>query len=286
MNTLVPRLLPGNGLSSRLCPRFLGFNDATAAEPAIPSVPSRAWEPDGGVRREVSLFYNSLGILLATMSRSAEAEELFRTAIAIQEKRVDDFPNSPKHLESLGSCHLNLAKLLNDLGKPEAVEHSRTALSLFENLTSDHPAIPKYRLANAKSRQILAGLLSKQREYAEAESMLQRSSFAMRFQHLKNSLPSILPFQRITLLWRLVISHWDICCRNNREYPIERNFIGRPFRLTWNWFRISLRCPNILFHLGRAIANWLNQCRRAESLDFYDKAIQSILSVYEASRAD
>ena len=61
-NTLVPRLLPGNALSWRLCLpqttikpqfgrqslQFIGF-------------PGRAWEPDGGVQREVTLFPLELG---------------------------------------------------------------------------------------------------------------------------------------------------------------------------------------------------------------------------------
>ena len=113
---------------------------------------------------ENTLYLDAHATILQTLGRYAEAEPLYRRALAIGEKRLG--PDHPAVATSLN----NLALLLKTQGKyVEAEPLYRRALAIGEKrLGPDHPAVAT-RLNN------LAGLLQAQGKYVEAEPLFRRA---------------------------------------------------------------------------------------------------------------
>jgi tetratricopeptide (TPR) repeat protein len=134
-------------------------------EPLVPHARSLAQSADAaGVAEPTAWLMNQLGVLFNTKSLHAQAEPLFRRALAINEARF-----GPAHPH--GAAYLNnLAELLlatNRLAEAEPL--NRRALAIFE--TSFGPAHPYV----ARGLSNLAQLLKDINRMAEAEPLYRRA---------------------------------------------------------------------------------------------------------------
>ncbi len=109
---------------------------------------------------ENPLILNALGVVLLAEARHADAESLFRSALAIRQAALGD-----KHPDVAASLN-NLAELLRAQGRyTDAEPFNRRALEIYEAaLGSEHPHV-------AGSMYSVAELLRAQGKYAEAERL-------------------------------------------------------------------------------------------------------------------
>jgi tetratricopeptide (TPR) repeat protein len=107
---------------------------------------------------------------------AAEAEELFRQALSVQEKRVAEFPVVPRGRVELADSYHGLGPVLARLRKPEEAEKAlRQALDLRKKLADDYPKVLLYRRNLAASYNDLGNTLRLLGKYPEAEAPLRQA---------------------------------------------------------------------------------------------------------------
>jgi tetratricopeptide (TPR) repeat protein len=121
------------------------------------------WADRAEIADPTARLMNQLGLLFRTKSLHAQAEPLYRRALAIDEASFG--PDHPR----VAACLNNLAQLLQATNRPaEAEPLMRRALAIDEaSFGPDHPEVATY-LNN------LAGLLQATNRLAEAEPLMRR----------------------------------------------------------------------------------------------------------------
>jgi tetratricopeptide (TPR) repeat protein len=93
-------------------------------------------------RQELARGQRELGILLRDVRKRAEAEAVYRQALALQERLVADFPDVPEYRGDLARCRNCLGVVLAEQRRrAEAEAEYRQALALQERLVADFPDV-------------------------------------------------------------------------------------------------------------------------------------------------
>jgi tetratricopeptide (TPR) repeat protein len=136
-----------------------GYQGLAADFPAVPSY-----------RMELAKNHTSLGHALEVVGNTVEAQEQYRSALAIQERLTADLPAAPEYRQDLVITHNNLGGLLSSTGKTaEAEEKFRAGLTIAEKLAADFPAPPEYRQNLVITHNNLGYLMARTGKTAEAE---------------------------------------------------------------------------------------------------------------------
>jgi eukaryotic-like serine/threonine-protein kinase len=124
-------------------------------------------------RRDLAATINRIGAVLWYMGKPAsEMEAEFRTAIAIQQKLVDDNPTVTEFRNRVAMSHNNLGLALEDAGKlAEAEAEYRDAIAIYQKVSDDNPAVTEFRRFLAVGQNNFGILLSKVGKLAEAEEV-------------------------------------------------------------------------------------------------------------------
>jgi serine/threonine-protein kinase len=126
---------------------------------------------DLAARSELARALDALALLLKdNLGREADAMELVRKAIDIEEGLVAEAPTVPRYREALARAVNTLALGLLDAGNPREAETAlRRELDLQGRLAADYPDRPEYRRALARANLNLAILLSADARTAASE---------------------------------------------------------------------------------------------------------------------
>jgi tetratricopeptide (TPR) repeat protein len=148
---------------------FFGHPEDVRAWPLLDALAPHAqavvqYADRAAIKGPTARLMNQLGVLFNTQARYAEAEPLYRLALAIDEKSLG--PDHPEVATRLN----NLAELLRDTNRPpEAEPLYRRALAIFEkSFGPDHPNV-------ARGLNNLALLLTETNRPAEAEPLYRRA---------------------------------------------------------------------------------------------------------------
>ena len=94
----------------------------------------------------------SLGNLMRTLSRPAEARKEYLCALEIQEKLSNEHYDIHQYRDVLAQIHANMGALLLGFGTPEQAEAShRSAITIREKLAEEYPSLPQYQMGLARS---------------------------------------------------------------------------------------------------------------------------------------
>jgi serine/threonine protein kinase/Tfp pilus assembly protein PilF len=130
---------------------------------------------DPVIRRETALAYRRVGGIHRTFGQYPEAENAYRSAIAMLEELGVSSALEPALRVELVSIHLEFGWTLAALGKgTESVQSVRNAVQVAENLAEQFPHVDGYRAPLLNSRTYLANCLTATHP-EEAEKILRRS---------------------------------------------------------------------------------------------------------------
>jgi serine/threonine protein kinase len=108
--------------------------------------------------------------------RSAEAETMFRRALAIEQKLVTDFPAVPGYKVEVVRCYDGLGDRLFAAGRArEAEEAFGEVLKLSDQLLAEFPPAPAYCVALFDVRVKVGTMLYRAGRFPEAESLCRRT---------------------------------------------------------------------------------------------------------------
>jgi hypothetical protein len=118
----------------------------------------------------------NLALALIEFGQIHEGEEMLRAVLDIWKKAVADSPNDANARSKLAFTYGNFATVLRDGGKPQQAEAAlRLAIELQQKLAVDFPRIPHRHMILAQDLDLLAALLIKRGEFAEAQRLLEES---------------------------------------------------------------------------------------------------------------
>ena len=132
--------------------------------------------------------------MLSGTGELSKAEAELRTALAMQQKLVDDNPAVTGFRQSLAMIGTNLGSLLRDMGKSSPAEAEyRKALPIWQKLADDNPSVTEFQNGLARSHNELGWLLSNTGKSLEAEAEY-RKALAL-YQKLADDNPAVTDFR-------------------------------------------------------------------------------------------
>jgi tetratricopeptide (TPR) repeat protein len=121
-------------------------------------------------RYDLGSAHNNLGVVLAAVGKTADAEREYRKASSIQTELVASHPTVINYRLDLADSHGNLGNLLMGLGRwPEAEREVRRSHDLQIKLAADAPADAEVRRSVVRGQFNLGFLLERSGRPAEAE---------------------------------------------------------------------------------------------------------------------
>jgi serine/threonine protein kinase/tetratricopeptide (TPR) repeat protein len=126
-------------------------------------------------RRYLALCRYALANSLTNSSQYAEADKLRRSALAIQEQLVAEYPTDPDYQAELANTHEILAYIQQQGVRRFAAgweNECRLALSLHERLVKDHPGVTKYVIARWRGQVRFGDALLNAGRNQEAETQI------------------------------------------------------------------------------------------------------------------
>jgi serine/threonine protein kinase/tetratricopeptide (TPR) repeat protein len=127
-------------------------------------------------RDALATTYINLGSLLLDRDEDKEAEAALRAALVIQNQLAADYPRQPYYRYTLALNHYNLGSLFEKRKRPKEAEAAwHDAEALQGQLAADLPSVPDYQNDLGRTLWSLAALHSRQCEFAEALSLIERA---------------------------------------------------------------------------------------------------------------
>jgi serine/threonine-protein kinase len=154
----------------------------------------RAFPDERVYRHEVAMACNSLGSLL-NEGRPAEAEPVYRDALAILKPLVAEFPAVPDYTRALAGTDYGLGESLRKTGRGKEAEVGyQDALALLKPLAAALHTDPEYRVEMARTQNSL-GVLFWENERGEAAEAFYRDALATR-NSLATDFPAVPDYRR------------------------------------------------------------------------------------------
>ena len=114
-------------------------------------------EPD--VRFQISRAYHRLGDLQLYLGQTDKCVASYRTALALQQKLVDEYPDGAAYLREFAKTQYGLARYVPEAEKREAVQR---VIGIQEKLAASSPEDPLYETDLAESYNRLGNLFAEQ----------------------------------------------------------------------------------------------------------------------------
>jgi tetratricopeptide (TPR) repeat protein len=244
-----------------------------AAFPAVPQY-----------QQELAKTHHNLAVLLHRGGQRDEARKEFETVRDLQRKLIAAFPAVPEYQQNLARTHHNFGILLAELGERDAARTEyEAARDLRKNLAAEFPTVPNYQRDLAHTHNALGLLLSRigQRDKARTEY---ETALDLQ-QKLAAAFPAVPEYQE-----QLAGTH------NNLGLLLtglgQRDAARKEFE-TARDLQQSLAAdfpavPAYQVNLGASYCNFgilvRDEGQPADSLHWFDLAIQTLTPVYEHDR--
>jgi serine/threonine protein kinase len=242
----------------------------TADDPSMP-----------GYCNELAHVHNNLAGLLSGQGQGGKVEQHYREALAIQKKLADDFPTVPKYRQDLATTHSNLgSRLAGRMQREKAAEQFRKSLVLREKLVGEFRAVPAYRSDLASTHFNLGVLLSEQHEWAMADEQFDEARALQ--QKLADEFPARSVYRQTLAL---TFNARGNLLKSQKQWKKAaeqyRQAVAIQEELTTDYPALSV----FQVDLGGSYCNYgnlyLDSGKPADSLVWYDKAIQTLTKVHQ-----
>jgi serine/threonine protein kinase/Flp pilus assembly protein TadD len=125
---------------------------------------------DPEVRQETARTYSRLGYIRQLLGEDAEAEKLYRQALALSAGLADEFPDRLEYRVDQAHHYGYLAHLLTHRRPHEAEEACGRGLALLNEVVARSPGVPEYRARLANLQDQLGSVLSQLNRSRAAEA--------------------------------------------------------------------------------------------------------------------
>jgi serine/threonine protein kinase/tetratricopeptide (TPR) repeat protein len=235
-------------------------------------------------RHELTTTQHSLGKLLAELGQRDAARIEYEAARDLQMKLVIECPAVPQYRQELARTHSSLGLLLQTLGQGDAARAEfEAAHELNQELVADFPVVPQYQIDLAESHHDLAGLQANRGERDAAR--LQYETARDRQQKLVSAFPAVPHYQH-----ELATIHNSL--GNLLSVDGQRDAARAEYEKACDLFlKLATNFPTVPQYqvdLGCSYCNvglqLADQGKWAETLPWYELAIQALTPIYEADR--